>query len=160
MTRRLPLKERMDAAVDKSGGSDACWAWTKGRNFRRGGYGKIKIRGKDRGAHRVAWELENGPIPEGMLVCHRCDNPPCCNPSHLFLGSHADNNHDRDAKGRHVARDCSGANNGRARLARADVDVIRTAYREDRTSQAVLAAEFNVSRRAIYAIVNDRTWAS
>jgi hypothetical protein len=84
-------------AVDQSGGSDACWPWQRHRNPE--GYGVTKLAGFRR-AHRLAWCLTNGPIPDGMLVCHTCDNPPCCNPAHLFLGTESDNRQDMLAKGR------------------------------------------------------------
>lgn len=64
------------------------------------GYGYMQIEGKDVYAHRLAYELENGPIPNGLVVCHVCDNPPCCHPGHLFVGTIADNNRDMWAKGR------------------------------------------------------------
>ena len=83
------------ARVDTSGGPDACWPWQGARLPR--GYGKMTGAGY---AHRIAWELENGPVPAGMYVCHHCDNPPCCNPAHLFTGDAAANNADMDAKGR------------------------------------------------------------
>ena len=81
-----------------------CLEWTGWRHPR--GYGKMTVHvdGKQTGrlTHRVAWELANGPIPEGMLVCHRCDNPSCCNPDHLFLGTDVDNMRDAREKGRAV----------------------------------------------------------
>jgi len=80
---------------------DECWPWTASRTpF---GYGQISKGGKHAGmvhTHRVCWELVNGPIPEGLWVLHSCDNPPCCNPSHFFLGTHIDNMRDCAAKGR------------------------------------------------------------
>ena len=105
MATRKSTAERFWAKVDRSDGPDACWPWT-GHRARRG-YGQFKMFGRSVPAHRVAWELTNGPIPPGdhfgtMCACHRCDNPPCCNPTHLFLGSMADNVADRDAKGRGV----------------------------------------------------------
>lgn len=66
----------------------------------RWGYGKISFNGRPIGAHRMAWILTNGPIPDGASVCHRCDNPPCCNPEHLFLGTQDDNMADMNTKGR------------------------------------------------------------
>lgn len=79
------------------GDSESCWPWLAGAT---GGYGTIRTpRGMER-AHRIAWELTRGPVPVGLFVCHACDNPPCCNPDHLFIGTLADNNRDRHEKGR------------------------------------------------------------
>jgi hypothetical protein len=77
-----------------------CIEWPKYRR-RRGGYGIRYHNGKNCHAHRVAWEEVNGPIPEGMLVLHRCDNPPCVNTEHLFLGTNDDNMRDMISKRRH-----------------------------------------------------------
>lgn len=98
-----PVGPRFWQRVDTSGGPGACWEWTAGRLPL--GYGVIHVTlapGERRTlkAHRVAWELHNGPIPEGLVVCHRCDNPPCCNPAHLFVGTLSDNAKDAAAKGR------------------------------------------------------------
>jgi hypothetical protein len=89
---------RFWSRVDKSNGLDACWMWTAGLHNR--GYGRIRWNGMPECAHRIVWMLINGAIPNELEVLHRCDNPPCCNPGHLFLGTQADNMHDRDAKGR------------------------------------------------------------
>lgn len=85
---------RFWAKVDKTGD---CWVWTAATNPK--GYGQFYVEGM-RLAHRVSWILAHGPIPDDLCVLHRCDHPPCVNPAHLFLGTYADNNHDRDAKGR------------------------------------------------------------
>jgi hypothetical protein len=92
-----PLDERFWRHVDASGD---CWVWTGARSI--AGYGKMRLSRPRQlmDAHRVSWELHNGPIPDGFLVLHRCDNPPCVRPEHLFLGTHADNAADKIAKGR------------------------------------------------------------
>ena len=77
---------------------NGCLEWVAGRT--PGGYGKYHINRVGYPAHRIAWVIANGPIPSGLFVCHRCDNPPCLNVDHLFLGTAADNNADMKAKGR------------------------------------------------------------
>ena len=94
---RLSPTERLQSGLVAM--PNGCIEWT--RSTVRGGYGQIKVNGKQLKTHRFAWELVNGPIPAGMDICHHCDNPPCCNVEHFFLGTGADNMADRDAKGRH-----------------------------------------------------------
>ena len=102
-----PLTERLWRRVDK-GGHESCWPWTG--SVCSDGYGTIGTTGEGRegskivGTHRVAYESVHGAIPSGMCVCHRCDNPRCCNPAHLFLGTQRDNVYDCIAKGRRGAQ--------------------------------------------------------
>ena len=91
------LAKRLKAHTRKDRTSD-CVLWTGHRD--PGGYGRMTLPGTTRGAHRVAWEVAHGPIPEGMLVLHTCDNPRCCNPEHLKLGTHADNMRHKAERGR------------------------------------------------------------
>ena len=96
--RKRPVADRLWEKVDKSGGPDACWPYLDFRDSN--GYGSFKLDGAGKRAHRIAWAITSGPIPDGMFVCHSCDNPPCCNPTHLWLGTSAENTRDRHQKGR------------------------------------------------------------
>lgn len=92
--------ERFWSRVDTSGGEDACWEWM-GR-LHKGGYGRFAVDKRHKGgyAHRQAYELSVGPIPEGLFVCHHCDNRKCVNPKHLYAGTHEDNVRDMLERGR------------------------------------------------------------
>lgn len=93
------IAERFWAKVDRTGGSDACWPFLGARCS--GGYGMLAVSARKRErSHRLAWSLTNGDIPAGQLVRHDCDNRPCCNPSHLRLGTDADNQRDMWSRGR------------------------------------------------------------
>ena len=98
---KRPAIERLAERLDRSGPGD-CWIYTGGAST-RSGHRQIWSDGKMVLAHRVAYEAAHGRIPDGLCVCHACDNPPCCNPDHLWLGTVADNNADRDRKGRQVS---------------------------------------------------------
>lgn len=94
------LEFRVSAKIDKSAGPDACWPWT-GAITAQHGYGCVQAgRGRVVGAHKLAWTFANGPVPDGLCVLHKCDNRPCCNPAHLFLGTKKDNALDKSLKGR------------------------------------------------------------
>lgn len=155
---------RFWAQVDQSGGPDACWPWTGHENARGLGYGRVNDWfGRDM-AHRRAWTLTNGPIPSGMLVRHVvCDNPPCCNPRHLAIGTDQDNSNDavahrRTTKGRSfIEQAARGSRKPSAKLTESDIPVIRALVAAGR-SHASVAAEYGVSKPAIADIVAGRTW--
>jgi hypothetical protein len=107
----------------RRGGDDDCWPWLGG--IARGGYGVITVNRTVWSTHRLAWTVTSGEIPNEALVCHKCDNPPCCNPSHLFLGTHKDNSDDMHSKGR--ARPPHGVKHPRAKLTDVDVLELRAA---------------------------------
>ena len=95
-----PLEDRFWSKVLKT---ESCWLWkgaTQGTGYGRIARGKRNEFPKPELAHRMSWELHNGPIPKGLIVLHRCDNPPCVKPSHLFVGTPKDNSDDKCSKGR------------------------------------------------------------
>lgn len=137
---------------DKVDKTDGCWLWTAARNTK--GYGRFRVDGNLVSPHRFAYELEVGPIPNGLWVLHHCDNPRCVNPGHLFLGTHSDNMRDSFAKGR-MDMQGRGVKAGRA-LARLPDDEAKTAieeYRGGRKTQVGLAGEYGISVRAMGDII-------
>lgn len=129
-----------------------CWPWTGGGNGT--GYGMFWLDGRRQVASRVAWALTYGPIPDGLCVCHRCDNPLCVNPDHLFLGTKAENNADKEQKGRGV--NLRGSKHGRALLTEEQVLSIRQ-RRTEGEQLAALAREFKVTKSTIFSAIN-RNW--
>ena len=156
--KRRPLVERFWAKVDKKGPGE-CWEWTASLNNK--GYGMIGRSGR-RGtvlAHRVSWELANGPIPEGMCVLHHCDVRSCVNPHHLFLGTNKDNTCDAITKGRWVyPPHLYGEGNGFAKLTEQDVHEIR-AMLARKVPQGVIAKKYKVHRSTIRLIEVGKNWS-
>jgi HNH endonuclease len=116
------LPQRLARYVDSSGGFDACWPWNGFRN--KLGYGRAWYRGELHLSHRLAWINAFGPVPAGRIVCHACDNPPCCNPKHLYAGTDQTNSDDKAARGR--SGDRRGAANGHAELSSQQVVALRS----------------------------------
>lgn len=155
-TRARPTVERFWPKVAKSP-DGGCWNWTAAKTAF--GYGKIYDRGSIVGAHCFSFELANGPIPAGMWVLHRCDNPACVNPAHLFLGTSADNVRDMDAKGRRRGWSPRGESNPAAKLKAYQVNEIRDALAA-KTNRAELARRYSVSPHLITAIAQGKVWRS
>lgn len=155
--------QRFWSYVDRSG---ECWNWT--RCINRYGYGNYKFNGKTRTTHRIAYELVYGPIPDGLFVCHRCDNPACCNPDHLFLGTNQTNTADRHQKGRDAKGDrhgsrtipesiIRGADHPLAKLTPQQVRDIREAANMGETYPN-LAKRYNTTTYAIYRVVKRQSY--
>ena len=144
---------------------DGCWLWTGATNH--AGYGLFHLNGRAMLAHRVSYALADGAMP-AVCVLHRCDTPACIRPDHLFLGTRADNNRDRDQKGRTADGNKTGLrvnpidrareHNGRAKLCQGSVRQIRAAYAAGTASQRALASRFGVSRTAIRLVLGGKTW--
>lgn len=146
-----PLRRFMDACLEDL--ETGCWNWTKSV---RGRYGMFRMSTKTTLAHRTAWELFKGPIPEGKCVLHRCDNRRCVNPKHLFLGTQKDNIHDMMRKGRDTAvrESRRGERSNWCRLTAEKVRIIFTSL----DSQASLARRFKVTQSNISRIQNRKSW--
>ncbi len=148
-----PMADRFWSLVDKRSPAE-CWLWLSLRN--ETGYGRFAVstcrHSKRVFAHRLAWELVYGPTE--LCVLHRCDNPPCCNPLHLFVGTRADNAADMVAKGR--CDHPKGERNARALLTEDDVLFIREV--KGALFQRELASIFGVARSTISAAQRGETW--
>jgi hypothetical protein len=143
-----PIKERFWSFV-KVGNPDECWPWQGSINSQTG-YGAIRVgpmsSRKTVSAHRLAWKLSNGEIPDDLWVLHKCDNRKCCNPAHLFLGTHKDNMADAAAKGRMLE------NHGR--LSGNNVKAIHRLLTHFQMPQNYIAANFGICQQMVSSIKN------
>jgi len=163
----MPIAGRFWSKVDRQGPNE-CWEWKAGRTLKN--YGQLRLPGRGMvRAHRFAWELTNGPIPDGLCVLHHCDNRPCCNPDHLFLGTHAENAADCREKGRtprgdrHGSKTCPdrvlrGSDHGCAKLNEDQIPYIR-ALCEGGLSQRDVARAYGTCQATIRDIVSRRKWS-
>ena len=151
----------------KRGSNDECWEWTACRI--KDGYGHVQFGGQLQLAHRVSWRLAHGPIPDGFLVCHNCDNPSCVNPNHLWLGTHQQNMDDMAAKCRRSRHGAPrGIKNGSGKLTDAQIAGIRILWavqqelrlprgHPDRWTLEMLGAYYGVCFQRISQIVREKT---
>lgn len=149
----IPLIGDFWNAVDKSGGPDACWPWTRGDDpFGYGIYRDPETK-KNTVAHRYAWEKTNGAIPSGLCVLHGCDNPPCCNSSHHFLGTKGQNTDDMLRK----KRNAYGEKCAQAKLTETEVISIRAEHSVG-TGIRALGRKYGVNHATIWEIVHEKIW--
>jgi hypothetical protein len=132
---------------------NGCWEWSHRRN--PSGYGTLKVMNKHALAHRIAWEIAVSEIPENLCVLHRCDNPSCCNPAHLFLGTREENNADKMSKGRHVS--LNGTKHPRTYISEDKVKEIRR-MAESKIPHRRIAQHFNMPYQTVYSIISRASW--
>lgn len=150
---KKPIAEKLESRsmpIPETG----CFVWLGSADDL--GYGTISYRSKPTKAHRLAYQLAHGDIPDNLIVCHKCDVPSCINVNHLFLGTHADNMRDRDKKGRQYDR--TGTKNGRAKLDLAKANEIRQLYGSQKISKAKIGRMFAVSAQAISDVIHNVRW--
>lgn len=146
-----------------------CWVWIGCKLNGRSGRMQMGRSVGVRYAHRVSWEIHNGEIKDGLFVCHKCDNPSCVNPAHLFLGTQKDNMQDASEKNRmasgenhgwslHPELIPKGEQNGRSKLTESEVLEIRGLYKTGRYSQTDLGRLFGVTNTAIRKVVLRQRW--
>lgn len=145
-------------------GLDACWEWIRSCN--KDGYGRFRLNGKMELVHRVVYTIVNGVIPElfeGLpaYICHSCDNPPCCNPQHLFLGNQRINLKDSSVKDRQSGPQLGfrGVYNYQVKVSEVQVVEIKRFLREKKSTHREIAEKYGVSRAAVTAINNGKTWS-
>lgn len=146
-----PAPERFWRKVQKT---DGCWIWTAAKNPH--GYGMFMTIDGAKLAHRFSWEMASGVDPGEQCILHRCDNPSCVRPDHLFIGTQLDNMRDMNTKGRHGGGAKPGEGHFRAKLTWSDVLEIR----KEETSDNLLALRFGVSRSTIYSVRTGKSWTS
>lgn len=135
---------------------DECWPWLGGLTY--DGYGRMVADNNQRiRCHRISWMLSYGPIPDHLKVLHKCDNPRCVNPNHLFLGTIAENNRDKMMKGR--SSRCQGTEHGRAKLNNEQVIAIREMLDSNMFTQTEIAIKFNISQGLVSCIRRNKNWS-
>lgn len=149
------IAERFWRKIDKSGGPDACWPWVGGW-IDDDGYGRFDVtHSVNIPASKMAYELTHGKLPKGMLACHTCDNRLCCNPAHIYAGTHADNNKDTFRRRR---RSHKGEANPPARLDSDQVTAIRQLFQSRAITQKLIAQICGVDHTTISCIVRRKSW--
>lgn len=141
--------------------SDDCWPWTRSRN--KDGYGRFRLNGKTEQAHRVVWTLSNGSIPElfeGLptQILHSCDNPPCCNPRHLFPGNRLTNMADSAAKGRSAGFTRKGELHPKVLIANFQAKEIKERHQKGETLNQI-AEIYGISVSAVGRICSGKRWS-
>lgn len=152
-----PLEQRFELYYEKGDGGDACWEWKMRLN--EWGYGQIWDDGKQRKAHRVAYELHNGEIPDDAYICHTCHNEACVNPDHLYAGDPQSNVDDAIERGTFMSTRPEGSQVGTAKLTEDEVREIKRKYKNDEATQGELADEYDMGQTQISRIVRGERWA-
>ena len=158
--------ERFITKIPVTDNDSICWEWSINPNTKKArkhaDYGVFTLKQNNIVPSRMMWMLTYGEIPDGMLICHKCDNPPCINPFHLFIGSYADNTKDMVMKGRkstivYPDRLPRGINHKNAKLNDVDILQIRTMSSKG-VSYKDIKAQFNIGKSNISSIINRKTW--
>ena len=148
------LRNRFFSKVDKT---ESCWVWSSYKT--KEGYGRIQAFGKPMYSHRISWLIHFGKIPNGKEVCHRCDNPSCVNPKHLFIGTHKDNMQDMFKKGRRKENQRRGERHWKSNLKEKDILRIRNLYSQGDISMKNIGLLFSIKPNTVFYIVHRKNWS-